>query len=69
MPQQSPSMPCGTITRQPAFLSRDNTTSGSDGASSCWPNTRLAQDGIRINAVSPGQILTPMLKPKNIGFC
>ena len=24
---------------------------------------RLAQDGIRINAVSPGQILTPMLKP------
>jgi NAD(P)-dependent dehydrogenase (short-subunit alcohol dehydrogenase family) len=24
---------------------------------------RLGQDGIRINAVSPGQILTPMLKP------
>ena len=24
---------------------------------------RLAQDGIRINAVSPGQILTPMLQP------
>ena len=24
---------------------------------------RLAMDGIRINAVSPGQILTPMLRP------
>ena len=24
---------------------------------------RLAQDGVRVNAVSPGQILTPMMKP------
>ena len=31
MPQQSPSIPCGTATRQPALLRSDCTTSGSDG--------------------------------------
>ena len=40
-PQLSPAL----SPRQPALLSREYTTSGSDGASSCWPNTRLAQEG------------------------